>query len=295
MTAELFGTAQELKSRGEPFAIATVIDIQGSGSAKPGSKVIIDSRGRVVLGWVGGGCAESTVCQAALESMSDGKVRVITLDLTDEVFGVGMPCGGTMQVYIEPTLPKPDLVIAGHGQIAETLAQMAHLLGFSVTVADPAATPEAFPAADNLFTAGLSSSEVQIKPNAYVVVATHHKGDHFSIKKAIDSQASYVALVASRTRSQLVFEYLEAVGVPREVIANGRVRAPAGLDIGAQTPEEIALSIISEVVAVRRGGSGRPMAEAAASRRRETDIDKPHQVVNACPMPVGNSTESGAE
>ena len=111
MTAELFGTAQELKSRGEPFAIATVIDIQGSGSAKPGSKVIIDSRGRVVLGWVGGGCAESTVCQAALESMSDGKVRVITLDLTDEIFGVGMPCGGMMQVYIEPTLPKPDLVI----------------------------------------------------------------------------------------------------------------------------------------------------------------------------------------
>jgi len=90
-----------------------------------GSKVIIDSSGRVVLGWVGGGCAESTVCQAALESMSDGKVRVITLDLTDEIFGVGMPCGGMMQVYIEPTLPKPDLVIAGHGQIAETLAQWA--------------------------------------------------------------------------------------------------------------------------------------------------------------------------
>jgi len=293
MTAELFGTAQELKSRGEPFAIATVIDIQGSGSAKPGFKVIIDSSGRVVLGWVGGGCAESTVCQAALESMSDGKVRVITLDLTDEIFGVGMPCGGMMQVYIEPTLPKPDLVIAGHGQIAETLAQMGHLLGFSVTIADPAATSEAFPAADNLFTAGLSSSEVQIKPNAYVVVATHHKGDHLSIKKAIDSQASYVALVASRTRSQLVFEYLEAVGV-REEIANGRVRAPAGLDIGAQTPEEIALSIISEVVAGRRGGSGRPMAEAVASRRCETDIDKPDQVISACPMPFVNSTESGA-
>jgi xanthine dehydrogenase accessory factor len=292
MVEELFGMAQELKSRGEPFAIATVIDIQGSGSAKPGSKVIIDSSGRVVLGWVGGGCAESTVCQEALESMRDGKVRVITLDLTDEILGVGMPCGGTMQVYIEPNLPKPDLVIAGHGQIAETLAQMAHLLGFSVTVADPAATPEAFPAADHLFKSGLSSSEVQIKPNSFVVVATHHKGDHFSIKKAIDSQASYVALVASRTRSRLVFNYLEAIGVPNEEMATGRVRAPAGLDIGAQTPEEIALSILSEVVAVRRGGSGQPMVEAAASRRRETDIDKPDQVFGACPMPAGNSAES---
>ena len=259
MVDDLFGTAQQLKSRGEPFAIATVIGIQGSGSAKPGSKVIVDSGGRVVLGWVGGGCAESTVCHEALESMKDNKVRVITVDLTDEVFG--MPCGGMMQVCIEPVLPKPDLVIGGHGRIAETLAQIGHLLGFSVTVADPAATPKAFPTADHVFASGLGSSEVQIKPDSYVVVATHHKGDHFSIKKALESQAAYVALVASRTRSQLIFEYLEAAGMPDKELARGKVHAPAGLDLGAQTPEEIALSIMSEVVAVRRGGSGRPMTE----------------------------------
>src|ERR1700730_15685444 len=100
MTAELFGTAQELSSRREPFAIATVIDIQGSGSAKPGSKVIVDANAKVVLGWVGGGCVESTVRQEALESITDGKTRIITLDLTDEIFGVGMPCGGSMKVYI---------------------------------------------------------------------------------------------------------------------------------------------------------------------------------------------------
>jgi xanthine dehydrogenase accessory factor len=291
MADELFGRAQELSSRGEPFAIATVIDTQGSGSAKPGSKVLIDSSGRVVLGWVGGGCAESTVRQEALESIGDGKVRVITLDLTDEIFGVGMPCGGMMQVYIEPVLPKPELVIAGHGRIAETLAQLGHLSGFSVTVADPAVTPEAFPTADHLFTSGLSSSEVLIKPSSYVVVATHHKGDHLSIKKAIDRKAAYIALVASRTRSQLIFEYLEAAGVPRDEVVQGRVRAPAGLDIGAQTPEEIALSIISEVVAVRRGGSGRPMVEAATIRRRETDIDKADQGLGAYPMPAANSVE----
>jgi xanthine dehydrogenase accessory factor len=291
MPAELFETAQELKSRGEPFAIATVIGIQGSGSAKPGSKALVDSSGRVMLGWVGGGCAESTVCQEALESIRDGKVRVITLDLTDEVFGVGMPCGGMMQVYIEPVLPKPDLVIAGHGQIAEALAQMGHLSGFSVTVADPAATPEAFPTANHLFTSGFSSSEVQIRPNSYVVVATHHKGDHFAIKKAIDAQASYVALIASRTRSQLVFEYLEAAGVAAEELAKGKVRAPAGLDIGAQTPQEIALSIISEVVAVRRGGSGRPMMEAVASRRRQTNVHKPDQELSARTAPMADSAE----
>ncbi|HZC36149.1 MAG TPA: XdhC family protein [Chthoniobacterales bacterium] len=286
MAAELFGTAQELESRGEPFAIATVIGIQGSGSAKPGSKAVVDSSGRVMLGWIGGGCAESTVCQEALDSMRDGKVRVITLDLTDEIFG--MPCGGMMQVYIEPVLPKPDLVIAGHGQIAEVLAQMGHLLGFSVTVADPAASPEAFPTANHIFTSGLSSSEVHIRANSYVVVATHHKGDQFAIKKAIDAQASYIALIASRTRSQLVFEYLEAAGVVAEESAKGKVRAPAGLDIGAQTPEEIALSIMSEIVAVRRGGSGRSMMEAAASRH-ETHFDKSAQVLSARNAPMANS------
>src|SRR5258708_8682227 len=121
MVDDLFGTAHELKLRGEPFAIATVIGVQGSGSAKPGSKVIIDTDGRVVLGWVGGGCAESTVCHEALESMTDGKVRVINVHPTDEIFG--MPCPGMIQVPIEPVLPKPDLGIAVHARIAESLRQ----------------------------------------------------------------------------------------------------------------------------------------------------------------------------
>jgi xanthine dehydrogenase accessory factor len=262
MTAdEIYGMAQELSAQGAAFAIATVIETQGSGSAKPGAKVLIDADGQIVLGWIGGGCVESTVRHEAKESIQDGKTRVIELDLTDEVFGVGMPCGGSMKVYIEPVLPRPELVIAGHGRIAETLARFAHILGFSITVADPAATPEGFPDTDHLYTTGLASPEVLIKPNAFVVVATHHKGDHLSIKKALDSNAGYIALVASRTRSEIIFQYLEAAGVPKEKITNGRLRTPAGLDIRAQTPEEIALSIIAEVVALHRGGSGRPLVE----------------------------------
>ena len=194
-----------------------------------------------------------------------------------------------MQVAIEPVLPKPDLVIAGHGRIAESLAQLGHLIGFSVTVADPGAVPKAFPTADHVYSTGLISPEVEMRPGAYVVVATHHKGDHLSLKKAIDSQASYVALVASRTRSQLIFEYLEDAGMPRESVA--KVRSPAGLSLGAQTPEEIALSIMSEVVAVRRGGSGRPMAESAAVRQREANVDNPEQALDAPTLPVTVSDE----
>jgi len=122
------------------------------------------------------------------------------------------------------------------------------------------------------------------------VVATHHKGDHLSLKKAIDSQASYVALVASRTRSQLIFEYLEDAGMPLENVA--KVRSPAGLSLGAQTPEEIALSIMSEAVAVRRGGSGQPMAESAAVRQREANLDNSDHALDAPTLPATASSEA---
>jgi len=222
-----------------------------------------------VLGWVGGGCAESAVRQEALESLKDGQTRIITLDLTDEVLGVGMPCGGVMKIYIEPFLPKPELLIVGRGRIAETLAQLGHLMNFSVTVNDPGATKEAFPTADRVITTDLGFSEMPVGSNTYVVIATQHKGDHLSMKKAIEGQAAYIALIASQKRSQLVFDYLLAAGVPHEELA--RVRAPAGLDISATTPEEIALSIMSEVVAVRRGGSGRPMLEAKGMKLTESE------------------------
>jgi xanthine dehydrogenase accessory factor len=268
MYQEIFSTLNELSSRGVPFAIATVIEIEGSGSAKPGSKALIDSNARVIMGWVGGGCVENMVRQEAMESIRDGRTRIVTVDLTDEVFGVGMPCGGMMKVYIEPVLPPPQLMIAGHGRIAETLAQLGRMAGFSVTVADPGATREAFPTADRLVRAGFSSAEIKIGPDTYVVVATQHKGDHLSIKKAIEGSAVYIALVASRTRAQLVFDYLATAGIDTKRLAQGNVRAPAGLDIGAETPEEIALSIISEIVSVRRCGSGRSMLEVKGIQHR---------------------------
>ena len=269
MYRDIFSTLNELSLRGAPFAIATVIEIEGSGSAKPGSKALIDGNARVILGWVGGGCVENMVRQEAMESIEDGRPRIVTVDLTDEVFGVGMPCGGIMKVYIEPVLPPPQLVIAGHGRIAETLAVLGQITGFSVTIADPGATSEAFPTADGLVSAGFNSAEVNVGPNTYVVVATQHKGDHLSIKKAIEGGAAYIALIASKTRAQLVFDYLAAAGIDKSKLTQARVRAPAGLDIGAQTPEEIALSIMSEIVLVRRGGSGRTMLEAKGILRRD--------------------------
>ncbi|MGB8901260.1 MAG: XdhC family protein, partial [Methylocella sp.] len=139
MFSDLYTKAAELASQGRPFAIATVVRVDGSSSARRGSKAIIDSDGKLLLGWVGGGCAESAVRSEAQMSLETERPRLITVDMSDEVLGVGMPCGGTMDIFIEPVLPKPELLIVGHGRIAETLAVLGDLMGFSITVNDPAA------------------------------------------------------------------------------------------------------------------------------------------------------------
>jgi xanthine dehydrogenase accessory factor len=257
MSNEFFEKLAELNAAEVPFAVATVIKISGSVSAKTGAKSIIDSKGVTLYGWVGGGCAEEAVREAALESLRDGQTRIVPLDLDDEILGVGMPCGGTMEVYVEPYKPRPELMIIGHGRIAEVLAQLAHTVHFSITVNDSGASREAFPMAEHLITSDLDFSKMQVGPQTYVVVVTQHKGDQHSIKKALEGEGPYIGLVASTKRAKLVFEYLLDEGVSPEDLK--RVHSPAGLDFAGTTPEEIALSIVGEMVAIRRGGSGKSM------------------------------------
>ena len=252
MFLDLYTKAAELASQGQPFAIATVVRVEGSSSARRGSKAIIDPLGKLVLGWVGGGCAESAVRSEALTCIEMERPRMITVDMSDEELGVGMPCGGTMDIFIEPVLPKPELLIVGHGRIAETLAVLGDLMGFSITVNDPAADRNSFPQAERLVTEDFDLTETPIGPKTYVVIATQHKRDHLWLRKALDGEAAYVALIASRHRSRLVLDYLRADDLSEEKIAT--VHAPAGLELGAATPEEIALSVISQIVALRRGG-----------------------------------------
>jgi xanthine dehydrogenase accessory factor len=265
MPSDLYSRAAELASQGILFAIATVVRVEGSSSARRGSKAIIDAQGRLVTGWVGGGCAESAVKTEALKCMETERPRLITLDMRDEQLGVGMPCGGKMDVFIEPVLPKPELLIVGHGRIAEALATLGHLMGFSITVNDPAADRNSFHDASRLVTEDFDLTETPIGPTTFVVIATQHKRDHLWLQKALDGNAFYVALIASRHRAKLVLDYVAAAGVAPAKIA--AVWAPAGLDLGAATPEEIALSVISQIVALRRGGSVVPL------RLKESDLD----------------------
>jgi xanthine dehydrogenase accessory factor len=252
MSSDFYSRAADLASQRRAFAIATVVRVQGSSSAKRGSKALIGEDGRILLGWVGGGCAESAVRTEAMKCIREERPELITLDMQDELLGVGMPCGGVMDVYIEPVVPRPELLVVGHGRIAETLAELGHLMHFSVTASDPAATRESFPHAERIIDQDFDLTETTMDSRTHVVIATLHKNDHLWLQKALAGEAAYVALIASEHRSRLVLDYLRLEGVAQEKI--DRVWAPAGLDLGAATPEEIALSIISHIVALRRGG-----------------------------------------
>jgi len=259
MAKEIFEVIQELQQSGKAFAVATVVETVGSVSAKTSSKAVIDHQGRVVAGWVGGGCAESGTCEKALECIEKGETAMLDIDLDDEMLGAGMPCGGSMRVYVEPVLPRPSLWIMGHGRVAESLCILGDLFGLKVVVNDPGVEWDKYPNANRLITDDLDYEQLQPAAGDYVVIATQHKGDHESMKRALASEAGYIALIASRKRSGLVMDYLREEGFGEQDIA--RVMAPSGLDLGAVTPEEIALCVMSEIVLLRRGGTGMRMRE----------------------------------
>lgn len=249
----------KLRDAEEPHAVATVVETFGSVSAQLGSKAVIDREGKVLDGWVGGGCAQSTVCHTAIEALREGEPRIVDLNMDDEVLGTGMPCGGSMRVYVEPVLPKPKLWLLGHGRVAECLCRMGALVGFNVIVDDPMAEYARYPDAARLIEDDVYYENLAPGAADYVIVATQHKGDHQSMLRALRSPSPFIALIASRKRSGLVLDYLRKEGVAESEIE--RVHAPAGIDLGAKMPEEIALSVLSEIVLHRRGGSGKPMRQ----------------------------------
>ncbi len=256
---EFYALAHRLTSEGKPFAVATVVSSEGSASARAGAKAILHPDGSATFGWLGGGCVDALVARAAQEALADGRPRMVPVDLTDEVTGAGMPCGGRMTVYVEPVIARPQVVILGHGRIAETVCRLARIVGFRVTVNGPGASSAAYPDADETIAEDARFERLAAGPLTYVVVTTQHKADDLAIKAALARGARFICLVASRKRAGIILGWLREDGVPESSLA--AVRAPAGLDLGCETPEEIALSIVSEIVATHRGGTGRPLRE----------------------------------
>ena len=249
-----------LEADGSRFAVATVVAVQRPTSAKPGARGIVHPDG-TIEGWVGGSCAQPVVVREALRALVDGQPRLLRLSKTgpgegrraDGIVELVMTChsGGTLEIYVEPHVPAPQLWLAGTTPIVAALAALGGAAGWRVTVFDPEADPDAFPGADRVL---LETAIGPFEPDAtpYVVVATQGIWDEEALRAAFRRDVAYVGLVASPTRAQHVRAWLRDEGrVADERLA--ALRAPAGLDLGAETPEEIAISILGELVQVRRG------------------------------------------
>jgi xanthine dehydrogenase accessory factor len=260
VTRSIFVRAAELEAAGRPFVTATVVAVARPTSARPGASGIVHPDG-TIEGWVGGSCAQPVVVRESLHAMADGQPRLLRLSKDapaegrrgDGVIELVMTChsGGTLEIYVEPHLPAPLLWVAGTTPIAGALVTLGSALGWRVTLFDPFASAEDFPAADEV---SQETALTRVEPEAspYVVVATQGQWDEEALAAALRRNASYVGLVASPTRANVVRQWLrDETGLSEDRLA--ALRAPAGLDLGAETAEEIALSILGELVQVRRG------------------------------------------
>jgi xanthine dehydrogenase accessory factor len=249
----------DLLAREEPFVLATVVAYKSPQSAKPGSKAIIRSDGSTI-GWVGGGCVQPIVLREALAALQTGKPKLLTIspdeprDGWQGVKSFRMTCegGGSLEIYLEPVLPKPQLLIVGNSPVAQTVAHLGQLLEFKVVVAHPEATSEHFPDATLLLT-DLSVVKDHINEASYVVVATMGNRDEEGLVAVVGTRPRYLGLVASKKKSQALFDYVRTSGATTEDIAV--ITCPAGVEIGSETLPEIALSIAAEITRVRRTSS----------------------------------------
>ena len=259
MAASTFTRAAELEAAGRPFAVATVVAVRRPTSARPGASGIVHPDG-TIEGWVGGSCAQPVVVREALRSLADGQPRLLRLSRdapgegrrADGVIELVMTChsGGTLEIYVEPHLPAPHLWIVGTTPIASALATLGSAAGWQVTVIDPIADEDAFMGARVHRSADIRGLDPEVAP--FVVVASQGIWDEEAVALALSRESAYVGLVASPTRAAVVREWLrDETMVGEERMA--ALRAPAGLDLGAETAEEIALSILAELVQVRRG------------------------------------------
>jgi len=261
--------AASLKAAGTPFVLVTVVRCESPTSAKPGAKAVIEADG-VIQGWIGGGCAQPAVIKMAKQALQDGQSRLIRIspskDAPVEVgitdFAMNCHSGGTLDIFIDPVIPRPVLLIIGASPAAQSLAGLAKRVGFFVTAAFPGANKEIFPEVDRVID-GFDIADVG--PD-FIVVATQGKRDEQGLEAAISVPAAYTAFIASERKAAKLKSYLKEHGSDSERV--DAIVSPVGVEIDAVTPEEIALSVLASVVKARRQGVA--VAQAATENSAET-------------------------
>jgi xanthine dehydrogenase accessory factor len=256
---DLFEEVIRLRREGKRGVMATIVHTNGSIPSFESSRMLVKEDG-TILGTIGGGCVEAEVWAAAKDVLKCEAPRKMTFNLNNEAsYDNGLICGGTLEVFVEPILPQPTLYIFGGGHVSMSLAKAAHTAGFGVGVIDDReqfANSERFPMAHEIYTTYEDAFE-KLKPNAssYLVIVTRgHRDDMRVLGWAVGTEAHYIGMIGSKRKVLSVYQALEREGIAPERFEN--VHAPVGLEIGALTPEEIAISITAELIAVRRGAKG---------------------------------------
>lgn len=259
----IYGAAAELEASNEAGALCTIVSSQGSTPRHTTSKMLVYSDGSFI-GTVGGGEMESRVIKEALEAIRDGTPRLLQYRMSDPARGDPGVCGGQLEVYVEPLVPKPVVVVIGSGHVGKAVVHLAHWLGFYVVVNDDRAemcTPEAVPGADEYHPTLMAElpQNFKITPWTYVILTT--RGVDIDLKGLpvlLDSPAAYIGVIGSRRRWATTRKKMLEYGIPSEKL--DLVRSPIGLELNAETPEEIAVSIMAEIIMLRQGGNGRVMS-----------------------------------
>ena len=289
MSDQFFHLANTLEKQKEAFAMAFVVNRKVPSSGKPGDKALIMEDGSME-GWIGGGCTQGIIIKEAQAAIRDGKARLVHIspngDKENEkgVVSYRMTChsGGKVAVYIEPILPKPHILIMGRSHVAMALSKLGNAMGYTVSVMAADADKMSFPTADHHYAPGQLTEEILL-PHTYIVVCTQGEQDELLLESALRTEIPYVAFVSSRRKANAVFKYLREANIPIERLQ--QVKTPAGLDINAKLPEEVALSILAQIVAEKR-------KEIPEEQGTDTPIQLNEDIyINpVCDVPVKKST-----
>ncbi len=259
----IYRALADLELHNQAGALCTIVRSRGSTPRHTGSKMLVYWDGSFI-GTVGGGELENRVIREAKEALRDAAPRTLEYSMTDPARGDPGVCGGQVEVFVEPILPRPTLVVIGSGHVGKAVAHLAHWLDFRVVVSDDRpdfCTPEAVPGGDAYIMSSMAElpSQMEITPWTYLVLTTRGANvDMQGLPALLDSPAAYIGVIGSQRRWATTRKHLLGQGIPPEKLE--RVRSPIGLELNAETPEEIAVSILAEIIMLRQGGSGQVMS-----------------------------------
>ncbi len=289
MSDEYLDQYNKLYQEQVPFATATVVNRVVPSSGKPGDRAIITQDGSI-KGWIGGGCTRGIVLKEALLAIQQGKPRLVSISPDSDkavpkgVISYNMTCqsGGSVSVYIEPVLPRPQIMILGKSHIGMALAKLAKATGYQVTAISKGADKHAFPSADKIVDHDIIEKSM-MSPATYVVVCTQGENDAQALLQAIRSGAPYVAFVSSYRKANAIYNDLQKQGVTLDELQ--RVKTPAGLNINAKLPEEVAVSILAEVISLFRKENN------PGDLKAESKLNMDEYFINpVCNIPIQKST-----